>query len=384
MNARQVAALLLLSAVWGASFLFIRVAAPVLRPFPLMAGRVLIAAGALWLFASLRRTPLALRPYWKRLLVLGLVHAAAPFALIAIAETHLSASMTAVLIAAQPLFAALIGGIWLNQRISPKQVAGLLLGLGGVGVLMGWSSVALTDSVALSAVATLAAAVCYAFGGIYAKRRLSDAPVLTLALGQQLGAAVWLAAPAVWALPRTTVSSTAIAALLGLALLSTALAYLVFFWLLGQIGPIKTSTVTYVIPIFGVVWGTLFLREPPTVGVLAGLASILTSLLLVNNVPLGPSVVSSAISAIGPRARSCLDRAAACMRSLGRPRARVHRLPESDLSLAHCDPLARRTLALRLRAANGDTSDPTLPDRQRRSAAGRALRAQQPSAGSAT
>ncbi|MCI0355090.1 MAG: DMT family transporter, partial [Acidobacteria bacterium] len=177
MNARQVAALLLLSAVWGASFLFIRVAAPVLRPFPLMAGRVLIAAGALWLFASLRRTPLALRPYWKRLLVLGLVHAAAPFALIAIAETHLSASMTAVLIAAQPLFAALIGGIWLNQRISPKQVAGLLLGLGGVGVLMGWSSVALTDSVALSAVATLAAAVCYAFGGIYAKRRLSDAPV---------------------------------------------------------------------------------------------------------------------------------------------------------------------------------------------------------------
>ena len=135
MNARQVAALLLLAAVWGASFLFIRVAAPVLGPFPLMAGRVLIAAGALWWFARLRRTPIALAPYWRRLLVLGLVHAAAPFALIALAEIHLSASMAAVLVAATPLFAALIGGIWLEERVSPKRVAGLLLGLGGVGVL---------------------------------------------------------------------------------------------------------------------------------------------------------------------------------------------------------------------------------------------------------
>ncbi|HUR94412.1 MAG TPA: DMT family transporter [Gemmatimonadales bacterium] len=110
MNPRQLAALLFLAAVWGASFLFIRVAAPVLGPFPLMAGRVLIAAGALWLIGRARRLPVALRPYWRQLLVLGLVHAAAPFALIAIAEIRLTASMAAVLIAAQPLLAALIGG----------------------------------------------------------------------------------------------------------------------------------------------------------------------------------------------------------------------------------------------------------------------------------
>jgi drug/metabolite transporter (DMT)-like permease len=305
MNTRQTAALLLLSAVWGASFLFIRVAAPVLGPFPLMAARVLIAAAALWAFALFRRTPVAVAPYWKRLLVLGLVHAAAPFALIAAAEIHLSASMAAVLVAAQPLFAALFGAIWLDERITAKRVAGVVLGLCGVGVLMGWSPVALDRSTALSAGATLAAAACYAMGGIYTKRRLAEAPVLTLALGQQLGAAVWLAVPAALALPRASVSHAAIAALLGLALVSTALAYLLFFWLIGQVGPVKTSTVTYVIPAFGVLWGTLFLNELPTAGVLAGLGCILTSILLVNNTAPRASLASPAPSGVPPRAPAC-------------------------------------------------------------------------------
>ena len=304
MSARQVAALLLLAAVWGASFLFIRVAVPMLGPFPLMAGRVLIAAVALWWFARLRRMPIALAPYWRRLLVLGLVHAAAPFSLIALAEIHLSASMAAVLVAATPLFAALIGGVWLEERVTTKRVAGLLLGLGGVGVLMGWSPVVLNASVALSVAATLTASACYAVGGIYARRRLSDAPVLTLAFGQQLAAAVWLAAPAVWALPRAAASTAAIGALLALALVSTALAYLVFFWLNAQVGPVKTSTVTYIIPVFGVLWGTLFLGESATAGVLTGLGCILTSLLLVNSVPSRATRVGSAIAATLPQARS--------------------------------------------------------------------------------
>ncbi len=286
MNPGQLAALLFLAAVWGASFLFIRVAAPVLGPFPLMAGRVLIAAGALWLIACARRMPIALRPYWRQLLVLGLVHAAAPFVLIAIAEIRLTASMAAVLIAAQPLLAALIGGIWLDEAISPRRAAGLLLGLVGVAVLVGWSPVAIDGPVALSIAATLLAAMCYAAGSIYARRRMAGAPVFTLALGQQLGAAAWLVVPAAITLPGATISAAAIGALLGLALVSTALAYLIFYWLLGQVGVVKTATVTYVIPVFGVVWGTVLLHEPLSAGVVAGLGGILLSLVLVNNVPL--------------------------------------------------------------------------------------------------
>jgi drug/metabolite transporter (DMT)-like permease len=283
-TARQLAALLFLGAAWGGSFLFIRMAAPVLGPLPLMAGRVLLAAGALWLIGRLRRMPIPLRPYWKQLLLLGLIHAAAPFALIAFAETHLTASMTAVLVAAQPLLAALIGGLWLDEAIPRRHAVGFLIGLAGVGVLVGWSPGAFDRSVAWSIGATLIAAMCYATGSIYAKRRLAGAPLLTLALGQQLGAAAWLVVPAAFALPHASIAAGAVGALLGLALVSTALAYLAFFWLLGQVGVIKTATVTYIIPVFGVVWGTLLLHEPLTTGIVAGLASILLSLLLVNNV----------------------------------------------------------------------------------------------------
>lgn len=299
MNTRQLAALFMLAAVWGASFLFIRVAAPLLGPFPLMAARVMIAALALWAFALFRRTPVSLAPYWKRLLVLGLVNAAAPFALIAAAEIHLTASMAAVIIAAQPLFAVLINAIRFDEAISPKRIAGLVLGMTGVGVLLGWSPIVLDRSTVLSIGATLGGAVCYATGGIYARRRLSDAPVLTLALGQQLGATVWLVIPAAVTLPSVTVSIEAIASLLGLALLSTAFAYVVFFWLIGEIGPVKTFTVTYVIPIFGVLWGAMFLNEHPTTGVLVGLGCILASLLLVNNVSLRKRFPAPALRTAG-------------------------------------------------------------------------------------
>ncbi|HXU31171.1 MAG TPA: DMT family transporter, partial [Thermoanaerobaculia bacterium] len=157
MNARQIAALLFLSAVWGASFLFIRIAAPVLGPFPLMAGRVILAAGALWLYAAARRSPIVFAPYGKRLLVLGLIHSAIPFSLIAAAEIHLTASMAAVLLAAQPLFAALIGSFWLGEPISARRLTGLGLGIVGVAVLMGWSPLSLDATSVASVVAVLAA-----------------------------------------------------------------------------------------------------------------------------------------------------------------------------------------------------------------------------------
>lgn len=292
MNVRQVLALLFLGAAWGASFLFIRIAAPVLGPFPLMAGRVSIAAGALWVFSRMRGAPVTLRPYWRRLLLLGLVHAALPFALIASAEIHLSASMAALLIAAQPLFAALIGVLWLGEPISARRSIGLLVGLGGVAILVGWAPGGLDRTALWSVVASLSGALAYAAGGIYARRRLRDAPPLTLALGQQLGAAAWLVPPALLYLPEARVTAVAVAAMITLALLSTAVAYVVFFWLLGEVGPVRAFTVTYVIPIFGVAWGVLFLGERPNAGMAVGLTAILLSLVLVNDRRRGVAVAS--------------------------------------------------------------------------------------------
>jgi drug/metabolite transporter (DMT)-like permease len=141
--------------------------------------------------------------------------------------------MAAVLIAVQPLFAAVIGTFWLGERLTLWRGAGLLLGLVGVAVLVGWSPVALDRSGLLCIAASLLASACYAVGTIYARHRLADAPVLTLALGQQLGAAAWLAVPALVALPEARVTVAALGALLCLALLCTALAYLAVLLAVG-------------------------------------------------------------------------------------------------------------------------------------------------------
>jgi len=284
---RELAAFVLLSALWGGSFIFIRVAVPDLGPIPLMAGRVSIAAVALGLVAVVLRRRLQLGKYWRGLLVLGSVNAAIPFSFIAAAELHLTASLASILNATVPMFAAVVSAIWLKDRLSGKQVVGLFLGLVGVGVLVGWSPLPLDLRTILSVAAMFGAALCYALGTVYARKNMASAPTFTLAIGQQASAALWLLVPAVWLTPTVTLSADALWALLGLGLLSTALAYLLYFFLLARVGPTKTVSVTYLVPVFGVIWGATFLREPITAGMIAGLAIIAFSLVLVTEVPIG-------------------------------------------------------------------------------------------------
>ncbi len=279
MRPKEVAALLALAAIWGASFLFIRIAAPALGPFPLMAGRVVLAAAVLWGYAAARGTPVVLKPWAGKLLLLGLLHAAAPFSLIAAAEVHLPASTAAVLLAVQPLFVTLLSVAFLGERLSAARGTGLLLGLAGVWALVGSAGAAgLQARSLLSAGAVLLAALLYAGGTLYARHRMGGVPVLTLALGQQLGAAAWLVVPAFVTAPAAAWRTGPVAALVALALLSTAVAYVLFFWLIGRVGALKASTVTYAIPVFGVFWGAIFLGEPLTPGIVTGLACILLSL----------------------------------------------------------------------------------------------------------
>jgi drug/metabolite transporter (DMT)-like permease len=284
MRAKDLAALFGLAAVWGGSFLFIRIAAPSLGPFPLVAGRVMIAGVVLWLGLRALRQRVELRAHWRRLLVLGFLNAALPFALIASAELRLTASLAAMLNATVPFWAAIFGMVWLGERVNRRRAVGLVLGVVGVGILVGWSAVAMTRDTMLSVAAMLVATCCYALSGIYTKKQLSGVPAPTLALGQQVGAAAWLVLPALWQLPNAHPTRLAVTALLGLAVLSTSLAYILYFHLIASVGPTNTTTVTYLIPLFGTLWGTLFLGEPITAGMLIGLALILASVLLVNQV----------------------------------------------------------------------------------------------------
>ena len=276
--------LTLMGALWGASYLFIRVGVPDFGPAPLMAGRVVLAALVLWIALRAAGRRVVVRPYAGRLLFMGLFNAALPFTLVAFAELDLNASLVAVLGATVPLFGAIVGAIWLRDRVTPLRGAGLLLGMVGVAVLTGFSPVALDRAAVLGIGATLLASLSYAVAGFYAKRKLAGVPAGTLALGQQLGAVAWLALPATLMLPEATPSTGAMSALAGLAVLSTALAFVLFFRMIERIGPMRTQTVAYIVPAFGMLWGVLLLGEKITGGMLAGFGLILVSMLMVNGV----------------------------------------------------------------------------------------------------
>jgi drug/metabolite transporter (DMT)-like permease len=279
--------LVALATVWGASYFFIRVAVPAFGPAALVALRVVIGGLLLWGVASALRRPIVVRRHLPRLAILGLLNAALPYLLISAAELYLTASFAAILGATVPLFAAIMAERFLGERLTASRIGGLVLGIVGVAVMVGWGPMALDGATALSVLAMLVASASYASSGIYTKLKLNGVSTYSLALGQQLGALVWLAIPGVVLVPRSMPSPAAVGSLLALGLLSTGVAYLMFFELLERVGPTKTTTVTYLIPIVGMFAGAVMLGEPLTGGMLVGLVLVLASVLLVNEVRVG-------------------------------------------------------------------------------------------------
>ena len=280
MTTRDLLSLVLLGVLWGASFLFIRVAVPVFGPFPLVEARVALAALALLLYGVAAGRLPKLRAHWRRFLVLGLVNSAVPFSLIAFAEIELTASLAAILNSTTVLFTAVVAA-WTGEALTSGKLFGVVLGVVGVAVLVGWDPVELTAAVLLSVGAMLLASLSYAIGATYAKRAFAALPPTTMAVGQQSGAAAILLVPAAVSLPEQRIPLAAGLAVLGLALLSTAVAYLLYFRLIENVGPTSTVTVTFLVPVFGLLFGVVLLDEPFGAGTLLGLAIILLSVALV-------------------------------------------------------------------------------------------------------
>ncbi len=269
MEARDLGALVLLGAIWGSSFLIVRVAVPALGPFVLMELRVGLAAAALALLAfAVSRLP-KLRSRWKKLLILGAVNAAIPFTLIAVSEINLTASLAAILNATTALFAAVVAIVWMGEALTRGKAAGLVMSIVGSRC---WSG------------RLLLAAFSYALGGVYAKRAFAGTLLLTLAIGQQMEAAMLLVPLAAASVPAEAPSMPVTFSALALALLCTAVAYLLYFYLISSVGPTKTLTVTFLSPVFGALFGVLFLDEPVGVGTCVGLVIILSSVALVTGV----------------------------------------------------------------------------------------------------
>lgn len=286
MKLREIGMLVLLASVWGASFLFIRIASPAIGPLLLVDLRVLVAGIALVLYAvATGRRPQVLRR-WRQFLLLGAVNAAVPFCLISAAELELDASLAAILNAMTPLFTALVAYLWIKDPFSRRKLAGVLLGVAGVVVLVGWSPSHTATGRAGFALLSLAAAFFYGIGGVYSSKSFKGEAPLTMAIGQQLAAGLLLLPVTLFFLPKRAPSAEVVLSVLGLALLSTSLAYLLYFRLITRVGPVRTLSVTFLVPVFGIVWAHLFLHEPITISALLGLAIILLSVALVTNVPI--------------------------------------------------------------------------------------------------
>jgi drug/metabolite transporter (DMT)-like permease len=284
MNAKEITALFLLAALWGASFLFMRIASPVIGPVLTIELRVLIAGIVLLLYVWMFKKSVELKAYWKQYLIVGALNAAIPFTLIAAATLHLPASIAAILNSTTPLFTALASRWFLHEPLDAKKWIGIGLGIAGVFALVGWSPVPLSTQTVFSALLSILAAFSYGCGGVYAKKAFTGVSSLSLSIGQQLGAAFVLIPLAAFDIPTKPVSPLVMYSVLGLAVFCTAIAYLFYFYLLANVGPTKTLSVTFLVPVFGVIWGMIFLHEKITIGMLGGLAIILTSIFLLSDV----------------------------------------------------------------------------------------------------
>ena len=281
MSAGDVGRLVLLAAVWGLAFVFIRVAVMPLGPVALVELRQVIAGVVLVLYARSIGLTLEVRDRWRIYLPIALLNSALPFVLIAAAQRELTASYTVILVSTSPLFAALISAVALNDPLTLRKTGGLVLGIAGVALLIGWNPAALDLPPLWAIAAALAAALLYAVAGVYTRMRAQGIPPMATAAASQLASAALVLPFVAVAPPVAMPTLLEWLNVIALALLSSAAAFILYFQLIRNIGPVKTLTVNFLTPIFGVGGGTLLLGERITPNLLGGAAVILVGTALV-------------------------------------------------------------------------------------------------------
>ncbi|MFT8317630.1 MAG: DMT family transporter [Sporolactobacillus sp.] len=286
MKFKEAMALIGLAGLWGASFIFIRIASPVFGPLLTIQGRVTIAAIALFIYLAATGQFATFQQRWKQYLIIGALNAALPFTCIAIAELYLPASMSSILNSLTPLFTALVVWSWMKERLSVRKWFGLFVGVVGVGILVGWSVLPLNRETVMAIIFSVLSTLSYSFAGVYAKKAFAGVSPLSLATGQQAGASILLIPFTLANLPAsaTDFSMLAVLSVVGLALFCTSFAYLLYFYLIESVGPTKTLSVTFLIPIFGILWSVIFLGERLAIGTFIGLIIILGGVYLISDI----------------------------------------------------------------------------------------------------
>ncbi|MFM5320723.1 DMT family transporter [Aeromonas caviae] len=282
--------LLALAAIWGASFLFMRIAAPAFGSVNTTFLRVFFALVGLAAMLLQLRTPMQFQGKLKSIMVLGIINSGVPFLMYAVAALWLPAGYSAILNATTPLMGALIGFSFFHETLTLRKWAGVMLGLVGIGLITTTGEVDLSGQLTIGVLACLIATACYGCAGFLTRRWVTERGGLDaklVAFGSQIGAVLFLlpffgytlaTGPAVdWAQPGVWAS------VLAVGFLCTAFAYLLYFRLIADIGPLRSLTVTFLIPPFGILWGYLVLEETLTGGFVFGGAVVCLAVWLVTS-----------------------------------------------------------------------------------------------------
>ena len=262
--------LVALSAIWGSSFIFMRILSPVLGPVVTAAARLGIAGLFIVAFFTVAGFRLEWRRHWKLYLLVGIVNSAVPFLLYAFAALFIPASLSVVLNSTAPMFGALFAAVWLGDRLTTRKIAGLAVGIAGVSLVTGFGAVGGASTAVPAILACLLAASCYGFAGVFIRRKAAPVSPRAMAGASQLLAGLVLLPLIAVTPPREPITAAIGLYAAALALLCTGIAYLIYYRLLASVGPTRALTVTFLMPAFGMLWGALFLHERITAVMAAG------------------------------------------------------------------------------------------------------------------
>ncbi len=282
MKSNSFAQLLLLGALWGAAFMFMRVAVPEFGAFAMAAARVGIACLIMLAIIAALRLPLDFCARWKTYLMVGAVNTTIPFIAYSFAAQHIPAGYSAIANSTTPVWGALIAWLWFKERLGPAKWVGIVFAFAGVVVLVGLQPVALTPMVLAGIVAAVAAASMYATASFLIKRYLTGDSGFAGATGMVWGATMWLVLPGLFFAPTVMPSVKAWGSILALSVFCTAAGYGLFFHLIKTIGPQRASSVGFLLPAFAAFWGWLILSEPITFNMVAGMVIVLIGTALVS------------------------------------------------------------------------------------------------------
>jgi drug/metabolite transporter (DMT)-like permease len=273
--------LVALAALWGAAFIFMRVAAPVLGPAWTPELRVLVGGLALLAWLRITGVDAGLAAHWRFYLIVGGIGIAAPFALYSYAAMHAPASLLAIVNATSPIFGLAWNAAFRDERVTPRKAAGLALGIAGVWLIARPAGLASEPHFAWAVAAALGACCLYGVVGVLVKRFAHGATPRGMAAGNQLAAALLLLPLLPLLPPVSAPTALVLANVAALALLASGVAFVLYFRLIADVGATRALTVTYLIPLFGIFWGWLFLGEALPAAAFAGGALILSGTLLV-------------------------------------------------------------------------------------------------------